>query len=586
MVAVPLEDLWPVLDRKTFNQQLFIKRWKGGNLKKPNILFVYLVSIPIDDIYKSFKGQDQVIQEIVLPLGIMYLSAYLKKYQLVGEIGLLDYVMEAKNISQYKNLEEFILGTAQKKEHFTPDILAFSLNLSTQHHYFLEAAKLLKKIWPHAQVVAGGVHATNYTGPLLQSADLDWVIRGEGEMPLRKFVENFFSAKNLEIKGVYSKYNLPAAGPLERGEFIENLDEIPFPDWPLVNMADYTSNITRMPRKYLDQLQKRKLAEIMTSRGCPFRCTFCSSHTVHGRKVRFRSIENVIAEIKILYEKYGVTVFLPEDDLFTANKKRTIKLLYAIKNLNIPNLELQFPNGLSVNTTDEEIIDAMIAAGMTIATIAIESGSDYTQKQLMKKNCNLKKARRLVAYCKSKGIRVRSYFMFGLPGEKEEHMKETLDFARSLGSDWNDFFAATPLVGSEMYNKFIEMGAITDNPEMWKTSFFWERSFDTPEVKAQELNELIYRTNLDHNFFNNVNKVSGRFDEAIEIYRGILAKYPFHIIGWYCLGDCYRLKGEDEKAQEVIDKISSLIETDSRAREMYLKYGDLMTDYNFSGQIT
>jgi MoaA/NifB/PqqE/SkfB family radical SAM enzyme len=292
--------------------------------------------------------------------------------------------------------------------------------------------------------------------------------------------------------------------------------------------------------------------------------------------MRFRSVQNIVEEVKILNQKYGVTLFLPEDDLFTADKKRVMRLLAALRELNIPNVEMQFPDALSVNTLDESIIDEMARTGMKIATFAIESGSDYVQKQIIRKNCNLKKAKRLVEYAHSKGLITRCYFILGFPHETKEQMRETVEYAKSLVADWCVLMIATPLVGSEMYDQFVEMGCIQDNIETWSGTVFDKRHFDTEEITAEELNDFVYRANLERNFLCNPNIVNGNFARAIQLFKDIVWRYPFHIIGWYCLMESYKGLGDFNAALRTEESMRSLIRSDSRAADMYAKYCNLM----------
>jgi anaerobic magnesium-protoporphyrin IX monomethyl ester cyclase len=553
---------------------------------KKNILFVNLLSTPIDSILESFEEKNLVIQEIVMPLGLMYLSSYIKKYDqdILGEVGLIDYTVFAREIPTYQTLNNFLIMIAKQSTNFIPDILAFSLNLSTSHHFFLTCAELLKKIWPDAIVVVGGVHATNYTYPLLQTGLIDYIFRGEAEIAFSKFIRAAADDKpgQSDIKGLYGRgIARDEETCLELCDYIEDLDLIPFPDWDLINMDFYLTHISRFPKKDLRQDRQSKMAEIFTTRGCPFSCTFCSAHTVHGRKVRYRSVENVLDEIKFLNERYGVNTFFPEDDLFTVQKPRTLNLLNGIRGLNISTFDMQFPNGLSINTLDEELLDALIQVGMKIATLAIESGCEFVQKNIIHKRVNLQKAIKLVDLVHRKGIQVRCYFILGFPGETKEQMLESISFAKSLKADWYDFFVATPLVGSEMYAQFLEMGYITDDSNIWRSSFFWRRQFDTKEITAIDLNRMTYEANLQLNFLNNTNLVEGNYSRALELYNSVLSKYPFHIIGWYCAAECYRKMNDPDKVSEIIQKIDDLIERDSRAAAMYNEYKELMPLFQY-----
>ncbi len=544
---------------------------------KPNILFINPPTIPLENICASFSGENKICQPTSMPLGIMYSSSYLKKHNDVGNIGILDYVLNMKNMSEYQNTGDFIRKVVKKEINFVPDILAFSLIFSASHYFFNLCVKILKSIWPNAITIVGGTHATNCTKFLLENVNVDYVVRGEGEIAFSEFIKQYSNFQNIKVKGIYSRKNLNTNYPFEVGDYIEDLDIIPFPDWKLINMSKYM--VERGRRLYIGDVGNAKMAALITTRGCPFRCIYCSSHTVHGRRVRYRSNENVIAEIKFLHDNYGVTLFIPEDDLFAVNKKRILNLLSSIKDLKIPNFVLQIPSALCINLLDEQIIDALVDVGMKIAYLPIESGCEYVQKFIIKKNVNLKKAKKFVKYFQKKGLVVRCYFILGFPAETKEQMIETIEFAKSLRADWCNFIIATPLLGTEMYKKFVEMGSIEDDINTWANAIFDERKFDTPEITANELNELAYRANLNCNFINNPNKINGRFDNAIMLYKDILSRHPYHIIALYCIMECYQLNGNLEKAEHVIKKISLLIKNDVRAKEIFIKYGDLMPNF-------
>ncbi|MGE5328830.1 MAG: radical SAM protein [Deltaproteobacteria bacterium] len=548
---------------------------------KPNLLFVSLPAIPYDSIIASFSNNSLSVDTpglMSMPLGILYLSSYIKKNSEVGKVGILDYVANIDKASTFGNLDNYILEIAKKDIDFIPDIIAFSLLFSISHPLFKLAVKKLKAIWPNAVVIVGGVHATNCTELLLENEDVSYVARGEGEVALAEFIKQFSSLQEINVKGIYSKNKINSAAELELCEFIEDLDLIPFPDWELIDMGKYTTSTGR--KRNIGDAKESKIASFITTRGCAYRCTFCASHSAHGRKMRYRSVENVIEEVKILHHKYGVTLFIPEDDLFTVNKKRVLRLLSELKALNIPDFELQFPNALAINTLDEEILDALIDSGTKIVSLAIESGSEYVQRYIIKKNCNLKKAVKLVKYLKDKGIMVRCYFILGFPKETKAQMQETIEYSKRLGADWCLFNIASPLKGSEMHKEFVDLGYIVDDEELWSKSFFQERAFDTDEISAEEIKNLNYRANLECNFINNPNKVNGKYEKAIDIYQDIVKAYPFHIVGWYCIMECYEGMGDIEKAESVKNKIIEKIKNDERSAKMLAQHHDLMPKMN------
>ena len=421
------------------------------------ILFINLPSVP--------KGNEQITS---MPMGILYLSAYVKKYT-NAEVRMLD-------ISE------------QVDENWIPDIIAYSIIFSSSHSHFVEKVQELKKVFPDALTIAGGNHATNAYEEV--GRHVDHVFIGEGELSLVHCLKEGFPSKYIKSESM-------------------DIEEILQPDWDLLDMGAYINAENRSMQ------QDKKCATIITSRGCPFKCTFCSAFTVHGRKIRQRSIDNVIEEVKTLNKRYGVSLFIIEDDLFCAPKSRGLELLKRFRELNIEGFEMRFPSAFSVKVLDEELIDALIETGTRIFNIAIESGSKKTQERI-KKKVPLDKAKRLVKYIREqriddKPILARCYFMLGFPGETLDDMKETIDYSIDIKCDWARFACATPLIGSEMYEEFIEY--LPSN--IWDATHFSQRVFDTPGIPGKELTKLVKDA---HNY---VNYLCGPYFSEAKFERGI-----------------------------------------------------------------
>lgn len=548
---------------------------------KPNVLFVNPPNVPIDAIFDNFSADTVLAAKKSMPLGILYLSSYIKKHNELENVGLVDYVANFDRVIHCKNIDQFIVELATESTCFAPDIILFSLIFSVSHDFCMRTIELLSGIWPASTIVVGGTHATNYTQELLENEHIDYVVRGEGEKALSEFIQQLSTGRDINVKGVYCREKLSDGGPPELCDFIFDLDEIPFPDWDLIDMGIYTKTTyvsVKGPEK--QDGGNARSAVFLATRGCPGRCTFCSQHTVHGRRIRFRSVDNVIEEIKSLHERFNVTTFAPNDDMFITNTKRDLEFLERIRKLNIPALELQFPNGLAINSLNPALMDALLDAGTRTVNLAIESGSEYVQRYVIKKNVNLKKARQVVDYFRQKQLYIRCFFILGFPRETKQQMLETIGLAKSLNADWCDFAIATPLIGSQMYDQFVEMGCIKQNEPVWSKAYVRGRSFDTKEISAVELTELAYRANLDCNFINNPNKKSGSYKRAIALFESLLSVYPFHIAAWYSMMECYQKLGNKQKAEDIKQKITELIRTNPLAADMYNKYGDLMANVN------
>ena len=572
---------------------------------KQNVLFVSFPTLPLDMLEDHIAGKStRSAQTHGEPLGILHLSSYLKKYGQVQNVAILDFVTTLLKTKRFKNIHDFISTTTEKTVKFTPDIIACSINFTPSHPFMIKCIEHFKSKWKKSVVIVGGNHATNGTTRLLQIDSIDYVARGEAEVAFTDFVNQIAQNKKVSVKGIYSKKDLPnrekdgviprwiigdGTIPDKNSDHIldlckgmENMDELPYPDWGLLDMETYSTEIGRA--LYIGAAVDKKKASLFTSRGCPFRCTFCATFTTFTRLLKYHSPQYIVGQINYLNKKYGITTFIIEDDLFTGNKEKVIEMLSAFKNLKIPNFQLQFPNALSINTLNKTVVDALIDTGMKDTELAVESGSSYVQKNIIHKNVNLDMVKHWVDYLKSRNVVVRLLFILGFPNETKEQMRETINFAKSTGADWCIFNIAIPLIGTEMYEEFLMKGVIKEDLDWLAKTDFSRRTFDTNEISAQELNDLEYGANLDVNFLNNPNLIAKNYKIALQLYDSVLAKYSWHIVALYCKKRCHEGLGEFDEAEKVMQKIETILETDLLAQNMYRKYSDLMPDLYLNKQ--
>lgn len=556
--------------------------------RPPRVLFINPPSVPYTSVVQVLNRQiDTVLQTISMPMGILYLGATLERDIPGIEICIVDFAkalrefiaQEDRQPSDYDTFAAMVLAD-QVPDGFVPDVIGISVLFSTAHKSTGHISDAVKRLWKDTPVVVGGMHATNAAKSLLEMPSVDFVCRGEGESIIAELVDHMYRADDPEsIQGVIGRKKLDAAGPaLESAPLIDDLDEIPLPAWHLLPMDEYVRSIGSRVRR-MDTIEQDGEATIVTTRGCPFSCTFCSSWTVHGRKMRVRSAANVVQELEILQERYGVGLVIPEDDLFTVKKPRIIELCNAVADRFDGSIAFQFPAGLSVATLDEDVIDAMIRMGMKLANIAIESGSAEVQRNIIKKNCDLDRARRVVQICRDKGIFTRCYFVLGFPGETLEQIEETFAFASSLPSDWNVFNIAAPLIGSEMFSQMLSRGDIDDTYN-WDSAFFHERTFDTKEITAEHLKEIAHISNIKINFFNNHALRTGDYPRAISIFQEIMLSYPNHLIAQYCIALAQQGMGDDEGFRESLAVCNRMLDdkTSEMPRQHFEEFRDFMPE--------
>ena len=544
-----------------------LRPMRKENTKKIKILFINPSSMPYREMV-PLLDKTSILRNpsFSMPIGLIDLAGYVREKVGNVEIKIIDIGKDLHKIYMNRDsipamsIEEFI-GLELDQINFQPDILGISISFSSSHISSMKIIDQAKRKWKKSVVICGGNHATNCVRILLSNPNIDCVLRGEGELSFSQFVEKFVHGSSpADVYGIIDKNKLRNE-PDQISPMLQDLDQMPMPAYDLLDMDTYRKSVG---------------ASIMFTRGCAFQCTFCATRTVHGSKVRFKSNARIIREFMYLVVKQKFRTIVIEDDLFAARKDQFIELAKEVMDLESP-LKFRLPQGLSVATLDEEIIDTMVQMGIDEASLAIESGSAYTQKYIIKKNLSFPKARRILKYLRQKNFFIYVNFIFGFCGETRELIQESIDFINSLDVDWTYIFHALPLPGSEMFKKFESRGIVSLDNFDWDGIRLGRRTFDTPEIKAEELENLVYDTNIEYNFFNNSNLRHGRYKKAIDIFnRVIVDPYPFHIVGRYCRGLAYLNLKEQDKAEEDFRRCIEWINKNEESKRLYERYGNRM----------
>ena len=346
----------------------------------------------------------------------------------------------------FKNLSEEEAVVILKK--IKPDLVGVS-SISTEYfNVTAHAIALIRKYLPKTVIVLGGVIPTVMIEEAMKDKNVDCWIMGEGERSFPGLIEKLRTdAKDLSgIAGL--AYWRSDKAVINKMEFISNLDEAPFPDYSGIigaTLHDY-GNIRF---KYAPGLLARHYpsAVTITSRGCPYRCIFCAGRTVSGEKMRFRSAENVLEEIGILY-KQGIREIIFLDDHFLADRKRVLKILHGILE-SYKNLTWKCVN-VTAWLLDEEILKLMHKSGCTHITVSIESGDQDVLTNIVKKPIKLDTIPEKLSFAKSLGFDVIANFVIGFPQETWEQIRQTFRYAEKLNVDIVNFHIATPLPKTEL----------------------------------------------------------------------------------------------------------------------------------------
>lgn len=468
------------------------------------------------------------IKKFIIPLGLLHIGSVLEHSGVEVKIIDLDrdffYYVRNQKIKE-KNISGFLNSTLLKEtKEFKPDIIGITGNFNINASFVEKCCEEIKEFKDITIVLGGHFYTNTYKETLTYNKNVDYIVLGEGEYAMLDIVKNNSSLE--AHPNIASRNNTD----LKSAAIIENLDELPNLNYELLgDLEDYLSSAQDI--KLLIPRENVKAFSIMTSRGCPHQCIYCASHKVHGRKIRAFSLGKVINLLKTAVTKYGINTIIFEDDFLTFNKKRTIELCKEIcKNFG-DRFFLYFPNSLSPKTLDEETIYWLVKAGMKEIQLAVESGSQYVQNNIIKRKLDLKSINPVINCLKKHDIIIRVTFIIGFPGETLEMMRETKNFAKEIEVDWSVFFLAIPIVGSELYemarrNQQI-VGSLDD-----ASSF--NAQLQTTDWTADELAQMWQEANYEVNFLENYNFKVGNFKKSYNIFKDIIDNYPNHLLGNYC----------------------------------------------------
>lgn len=387
--------------------------------------------------------QDTGINVLLPNLGLAYLAASLKSEKF--EVEILDGCKEGVD-------EKIVRDRLSKADYDAVGFQIFTMILNKTKEYLNLVKSFNKKII----TIVGGPHPSvdrenilNY----LPSADFAIVGEGEESLPqllkiLSKNTDDFSDIPNL----IWRNENKIVLNPLK---YIEDLDKYGIPCWDLISPLEY-------PQAPMGAFIKSfPYAPIMVTRGCPYNCTFCTAGLIMGKRIRTRSIKNVIEEIKMLIEKYKIKEILIIDDNFTLKREVVKNFCEEIISQNIK-LNISFPSGLKLNTLDKEIVCLLEKAGCYSLALGIESGSDRILKHMKKKQTVEKIKEKVGIITENTKIRVTGYFLIGYPEETQEDILKTIKLAKELNLARAQFAFCLPLPGSQIYKELKEKNKIKE----------------------------------------------------------------------------------------------------------------------------
>jgi anaerobic magnesium-protoporphyrin IX monomethyl ester cyclase len=394
-----------------------------------------------------------------LPLGLMYIASVLDKAGYKVEI--LDAFMTNSVFKKIKDMLEVGMPYARIRKEIqrrNPDIVGIANPFTCQTDNAVKVANLVKEVNPAIVTVVGGPHVTVVPVDFLEEAkSVDVAVVGEGEYAMLDISRVFEGRKDMsEVQGIaYRKNNKVVLNPPR--PFIRNLDELPYPAYQLVDMEQYLE-----PKSIEYRSFKNRAISMVTSRGCPFNCCFCSVHLHMGKVFRAHSAKYVVNHIEHMVKKYRVKTIFFEDDNLTFDLKRFEAICDGIIAKGIK-VAWETPNGIRADRLTLNLLKKMKKSGCKSVFFGIESGDQHVLDNIIGKSLNLKDAVKVAKMCKDIGLKTGAFYIIGFPGEKKENMLRTVELALRLKRDFDvgmHLFFATPSYGTRLYEECKQKGYI------------------------------------------------------------------------------------------------------------------------------
>lgn len=430
------------------------------------------------------------------PLGLLSIAAYLRASAWRGSVEIYDARMSARFRSEHGRL---IFGDADddmtaRIKASQPDVIGISNMFSAQIERAYHFADLARRAAPRATIVIGGPHVSVFPLEALALPSIDYVIIGEGEQRLTQLLIALQQGKaEPGIPGVVGEpedLNLLRPNPRAPVTFMDPVDELPLPAYDLVSMEEYFALARRGLSPRFREWGMRPIS-MLTSRGCPHKCVFCSIQTTMGYKFRAHSFDYTRRHIKHLIEVYGVDFIHFEDDNLVHNPEHFDEVVDFMLTLK-PRLKWDTPNGVRGDVWTLQRVRRAKESGCQFLTVAVESGVQRVVDKVVRKRLDLQRVEEMMQFCHKVGLRLHAFYIIGFPGETLAEIKATVKYA--LDRYWRlgvvpMLQPLIPIPGTDVYDQITAAGFYDG---VLKTEY---NQVSTDEFNPQTL-QLIYRDYL------------------------------------------------------------------------------------------
>lgn len=536
-------------------------------MKKEKILFIVPPCIALSELMPDDRKMFSSKIRKEIPLGALSLATYLEHYA-GAEVSILDLNLKFYDLVQDAKIdaehtpEAYIYDFLYQLKHREFDFCGISAIFSPTYSYLNIISNMVKEIFPAITVAAGGGVPSNLPEEVFESCPcIDFISYGEGELALLGFLK-------AEDRQTYLNQSpsLITREKLSQGfdpsfEFIENLDDIPPLDLSLIEFEKYSSHA------HSQKVENVIAMPLMFSRGCPFDCCFCASHSIHGKRVRYNSLERIKSDIRLFAEKYQMNTITVWDDNFFVDKKQAMDLLDYFMELN---LEVEFVNGFPVYRMDDDMAQRLKNAGIDVVTLAIESGNPRVLKDIIHKPLKLEMVPKAIECLNRHDIYVKGMFVIGFPGESLDDIQVTMDFIHQQNLNWIDIFIASPLPGSELYD-VCKSGGYLKNNNMDQCNF-WEGNIETEYFKPDQIEAIQIYNTIKKDFVHNLDMMHQNWKRALINFEYVIHAKHENPFAYYYASKAAKELNKMEKAREYYESYQQIRSHSSEWESLFQRF--------------
>lgn len=529
---------------------------------RSKILFIVPPCVSADrlipDKNRFFSGK--IRKEV--PLGALSLASYVQKHTCAKAV-VLDLnlrfweLVNTGSIDAVNTPESHIRRMIGEFKNEKFDLCRISAIFTPAYSYIELISRIVKETFPDAFVVTGGVASSLIQETFRDCQCVDAISYGEGEIGIAGLI----AAENEE------RYLQESASMVVRGkteysfEFVEDLDEIPPLDFSLIEFEKYSGHV------HVQDNKKVVTIPLMFSRGCPFNCCFCASHSVHGKRVRYNSMGRIKSDIGLFAEKYGINTITVWDDNFFVDKGNAIDLLDYFEELG---LNVEFVNGFPVYRMDDDMAARLKKSGVDVVTLAIESGNPRVLKDIIHKPLRLEMVPEAISCLHKHDIYVKGLFVIGFPGETIDDIQMTMDFIQESELNWVDIYIASPLPGSELYEICREGGYLKN--DILDSCDYWCGNIETEFFNAAQIEEIQLYNMLKKDFVNNLDMKNKRWERALANFEYVINAGHGNPFAYYYAASAAMELGDGEKADRYYREYMRIREESDKWEKMFQKF--------------